>query len=294
MTHWNFYGLVCLFLLSATPGRAQQDYNQKVLTWRTEREAALKAEGGWLNLAGRFTLPPGLSRFGAAKTNRVVFPSGKCPDSLGCFTVRNDSVWMQLFPEVRVLADGKPCSEKPLLLHPSPAPVTLQSGALRWFIIRRGDQFMVRLRDLEHPALQDFHGVPAFPADTTWRFPARFEPTAGKKIVIVNVLGQTSWQDSPGCLAFEHQGNTYRLDALQEGQQLFLLFADETNGLETYGAGRFLYTDLPDASGHTTLDFNYAINPPCAFTDFATCPLPPRQNALPFQVKAGEKSYGKH
>ena len=291
--------LKCLLLigiLHASMGstRAQETYVQRFSAWHAQREAALKAEDGWLNLAGRFVLPTGRSSFGAAKTNRIVFPAGKSADWVGDFLLRNDSVWAVVRPEVSVALSGQPFLGGTVLLYPVSTPTWLQSGSLRWFVIRRGEQFIVRLRDLEHPALSAFHGVPTYPLDTVWRFRARFEPTVGKKIPITNVLGQTNLQDSPGALVFEYGGSTHRLDAIQEGNELFLIFADETNGLETYGTGRFLYADLPDSTSYTVLDFNYAINPPCAFTDFATCPLPPKQNVLPFAVKAGELSVATH
>jgi uncharacterized protein (DUF1684 family) len=272
---------------------AKSDLAQEWRDWHQQRTQSLAAENGWLNLAGRFALAAGRSSFGAAKNNHIVFPAGKCPDLLGHFLLKNDTIWLETAPNAPILANGKPIAAL-LRLYPSDSSITLQSGSLRWFVIRRGAQFIVRLRDLEHPALRQFGGVPTYPFDAVWRVKARLEPTQGRQIAITNILGQTSMQDSPGTLVFEWQGKTQRLDAVLEGEQLFILFSDETTGATTYGSGRFLYADQPDASGHTLLDFNRAINPPCAFTDFATCPLPPPQNALPFAVTAGEKNYGGH
>jgi hypothetical protein len=118
------------------------------------------------------------------------------------------------------------------------------------------------------------------------------KPTFPTYIPITNVLGQTTPQPSPGKLVFDLKGVRLTLDALEEGEGLFLLFADETNGGETYPSGRFLYTGKPGPDGFVELDFNRSINPPCAFTAFATCPLPPRQNRLPLSIKAGEKDPG--
>jgi uncharacterized protein len=272
---------------------AQSDYAQQWQAWHQQRVQSLAAENGWLNLAGRFALAAGRSSFGAAKSNRIVFPAGKCPDLLGHFLLKNDSVWLEIEPNSPILANGKPVAA-PLRLYPSDSSITLQSGSLRWFVIRRGEQFIVRLRDLEHPVLRRFEGVPTYPLDSAWRVTARLEPTKGRQIAITNILGQTSMQDSPGALVFDWQGKTQRLDAVLDSDQLFILFSDETSGAATYGSGRFLYAAPPDASGRTLLDFNRAINPPCAFTEFATCPLPPPQNALPFAVTAGEKNYGAH
>jgi uncharacterized protein len=280
-----------LFLFAMVCGHAQSDYTETLNQWRKQRVESLKGEEGWLNLAGRFILSKGQSTFGSSTKNKIRFPKGKCAKYMGHFALENDTVWMQA--DKKVMVNGV-IRRGRLPLYPAASPQIVQSGSLRWFVIRRGDQFVVRLRDLEHPSLRGFHGAEAYPADTTWRLKARLEPSEGKIISITNVLGQTSLQESPGTLVFDWKGQKCRLDPLVEGNQLFIIFSDETTGTETYGSGRFLYAALPDANGETTLDFNYAINPPCAFTAFATCPLPPPQNALPLSVKAGEKNYGEH
>jgi uncharacterized protein (DUF1684 family) len=166
---------------------------------------------------------------------------------------------------------------------------------LRWTIIKRGDKIGVRLRNLKSSAAIDFKGVPRFAVDSFWRIAATLQPAGnGANILITNVLGQTSVQKSPGKLVFKFNGAQYSLDALEEGNELFIIFADATSGSTTYPSGRFLSAKKPDADGHTVIDFNKAYNPPCAFTDYATCPLPPKQNDLPFPVTAGEKYDGHH
>ena len=149
----------------------------------------------------------------------------------------------------------------------------------------------LRLRDLASPLLTSFNGTERFALDSNLKLIAHLEPTQQNKLLIANVLGQISPLASPGKLVFNINGTTYTLDALEEGDELFILFGDATSGKETYPAGRFLYTNKPDANGNTILDFNKAFNPPCAFTKFATCPLPPKQNILPISIKAGEKNY---
>ena len=170
----------------------------------------------------------------------------------------------------------------------------LKHNTLRWFVIKRGERYAIRLRDLESPFLKEFHGIETFIVDSKWKLKAKFVPTAGKKIAILDITGQTSQQDSPGVLVFTIAGKEYKLDALTEGEEFFIIFGDKTNKKETYGAGRFVYATKPDAEGYTFLDFNKAYNPPCAFTPYATCPLPPKQNLLPIEIKAGEKNYGHH
>jgi uncharacterized protein len=270
-------------------GQADTAYARQHATWHRQREAGLAAADGWLNLAGRFVLAEGSNSFGAHPTNRLLFPKGRCADFLGDILLKNDSVWVIARPDSGVLIDGR-VPPTPTLLFPTDTARTLQVGVLRGFVIRRGTQHILRLRDLEHPALRTFAGVPTYPLDTAWRVTARLEPGTDGTVAITNVLGITSEQPTPGTLVFVLRGRTCRLTPIADGGQLFLIFADETSGLTTYGTGRFLYAPLPDAEGRTTLDFNYAISPPCAFTEFATCPLPPRQNALPLAVTAGEKN----
>jgi len=161
-------------------------------------------------------------------------------------------------------------------------------------IVKRGDKVGVRVKDTESETRREFKGLEYYPIDPKWRIEARLEPyTPPKAIPITNVLGITEDETSPGALAFEVDGKTYRIDPiLEKGEtDLFVMIADQTTGKETYGAGRYLYVSPPDANGKVVIDFNKTYSPPCAFTNFATCPLPPQQNHLPFRIDAGEKKY---
>ncbi|MBU3744882.1 MAG: DUF1684 domain-containing protein, partial [Sediminibacterium sp.] len=159
----------------------------------------------------------------------------------------------------------------------------------RWNIIVRGDKIGVRFRDLASPALLSFTDIPRFPVLPKWKISARFEPRVANTIEILNVLGQKNQEVSPGKLVFNYQQKTYGLDVLEEGDQWFILFADATSGHTTYPTGRFLYVPKKSSGELVFIDFNQAFNPPCAFTTFATCPIPPPQNRLPFAITAGEK-----
>ena len=162
---------------------------------------------------------------------------------------------------------------------------------------RPGGVPLLRVRDLASRARQDFTGLDCFPIDESARVEARFEPfTPPKPIPIVNVLGDVIDTPSPGRLIFRLHDAEYALDALIDDPSepdLFVIFRDRTNGSGTYPAGRYLHVPLP-VGGKTTIDFNQAYNPPCAFTVFATCPLPPKQNWLKTAVEAGEKNYRLH
>lgn len=268
------------------------EYEKEIKAWQKQRIEGLKKEDGWLNLAGLFWLEDGKNSFGASSDNKIVFPADKSKPFLGNLILGKNEVFIEAKPDAEIF-NGKQMVEK-LKIFPAEKSIVLKHNSLRWFVIKRGDKYAVRLRDLESPFLQEFKGIDTFPIDEKWKIKAKFVPTSGNKIAILNVTGQTSQQDSPGKLLFKIDGNEYSLDALTEDNSLFVIFGDKTNKTQTYGAGRFLIAEQPDSEGFTYLDFNKAYNPPCAFTPYATCPLPPKQNQLTVSITAGEKNYGHH
>ncbi len=279
---------------AATPaGGAADAYRREIEGWRAKRDAGLKNPDGWLTLVGLFWLEEGDNRFGSDPGNRLVFPAGKAPAVAGTLVRHGDAVTVRAEPGAGLESDGHPVTEMALAADGKGKPTVLRLGSLSFYVIKRGDRLGVRVKDSQSPALAAFHGLASFPADPGWRVTARFEAhSQPKSIAIANVLGQVDDEPSPGVVVFERGGKTYRLDALaNDDGGLFLIFADQTNGRDTYGAGRFLDTD-PPRDGKVVVDFNKSYNPPCAFTAFATCPLPPRQNRLAAAVTAGEKKYG--
>ncbi len=171
-------------------------------------------------------------------------------------------------------------------------PPTPRLGSLQWQVIQRQDLIGIRLRDTANAALEEFEGIETFPVSLDWRIPAKFDWYDPPRIIEVpNVLGMISEQPSPGAVVFQVGGEKLRLDVTgnPEGRSFSIVFGDETNGIETYGGGRFLSVGAPDEHGRTFIDFNLAYNPPCVFTEFATCPLPTRENILPVRIEAGEK-----
>jgi uncharacterized protein (DUF1684 family) len=187
--------------------------------------------------------------------------------------------------------------DAPLRTDADGKPDVLKLGRISFFVLRRGDRFAIRVKDPESAALKAFKGVENFPVDPSSRVTARFEPySTPREVGIPTVLGTTVKMRAPGQVRFKLRGRTLILQPVQEDPadgQLFFIFRDGTSGRETYPAGRFLYADAPK-DGKVVLDFNKAINPPCAFTPFATCPLPPEQNRLKVRIAAGEKKYGEH
>lgn len=297
----NLIILLLAVLVQCAPkggGEASIDdaaYKLEIEAWHQKRVESLKGPKGWLNLAGLFWLNDGINTFGSGERNNIIFPAGKIPERAGFFTNKLGVVSLDVAPSLEIKVDGVPL-KRAVVFHIDSTKNPVQThGSLEWFIIRRDAKLGVRLRDLEHPAVAAFHGIERYDIDKTWRLEADFEVAdTSRTVQITNVLGQTYSQRSPGTLKFTVKGRTHRLDVLDEGgEEYFVIFGDDTNAKETYGSGRYMYVAKP-VKGRTILDFNKAYNPPCAFTEFATCPLPPRQNILKIAVTAGEKNFQLH
>ncbi len=262
--------------------------------WRAARAEEVAGAQGWLTLVGLHWLRDGSYTIGRARDNDIVLASPALARHAGRLIVAASSVRLEPAAHSGLTVDGAPAAARELAPPPEQDGVVLAAGSLRLFVIARAGRLALRVRDLDSAARRDFHGLDYFPTDPGWRLEARFEPYAPpRRIPITNVFGDEIQMLSPGALVFGHAGRELRLDALLEApgdDHLFVMFADETSGRETYGAGRFLHVPLP-VDGVTHVDFNEAYNPPCAFTGFATCPLPPPQNRLPVAVRAGELRY---
>lgn len=282
--------LLFLFLVAALPAFTQPGYPQQYKEWRKKRIEALKAENGWLNLVGLLWLEHGKNTFGSGSNNHLVFPPESIPKYAGYFQRNGDSVTLVTADKVNITINGIPVKNTLLLANDSSVSPVCAYRSLRWTIIKRGERMGIRLRDLNSPAVKNFHDIAIYPLRDSWKITATLHTeNIPATIPITNVLGQTSEQKVAGRLTFKINNTEYSLDALEEDGELFIIFADATNKKETYPSGRFLYAVKPAPGGTTVLDFNKAINPPCAFTPYATCPLPPRQNRLPVAITAGEK-----
>ncbi len=278
---------------AASPGGAS--YEQELEQWKAKRLANLKSEDGWLSLIGLFWLKEGENRFGSDLTGEIVLPDGKAPALAGTLRLAAGKVTLDAKPDAKITSKGQPVTTLELKSDEDGEPTMLEMGSLSFHVVKRGERLGLRVKDRENPARAAFKGTDYYPADRKWVVNARFEPyQPPKQVPILNVLDMTTEEISPGALAFEVDGRPYRLEALKEKgeEQFFIIFADQTSGKETYGAGRYLYADPPGADGRVTLDFNRAYSPPCAFTKYATCPLPPQQNRLALRVEAGERYLG--
>jgi uncharacterized protein (DUF1684 family) len=291
-------------LLAITFFKCSQDLNEKgspqyitkVKEWHNKRIERLKKENGWLNLTGLYWLKEGENKFGSDKSNDVIFPEGKAPAFIGTLTLHDSTVTIKVNNGIEVKSDGKVVTSLELK-NDMQGETILELGSLRWFIIKRQNKYGVRLRDLESPLVKSFKGIDTFPINSDWRIEANLEPyNPPKKVEVYDVIDNVDTTLVLEALTFVKDGVTYKLDPLDAGKQYFIIFADETSGKETYGIGRFLYIDKADSTGKIYIDFNKAYNPPCAFTKYATCPIPLKQNHLKLKITAGEKAFnsGEH
>jgi uncharacterized protein (DUF1684 family) len=273
----------------AGPG-AEAAHRAEIEAWRAARVERLKQPEGWLSLVGLHWLAEGSQTVGRAPDNDVVLAVG--PDRLGTLTLADRRVRLALADGVDARIGDTDAREGDLVADSAGTPTVVRFGRASFVLIERSGRFGLRVRDPEAPTRTGFVGIDHYPIDPAWRIEARFEPhPEGRTIEIASVINTLEPMANPGALVFEFGGKTHRLEAIDDGSgQLFLIFADRTNGRETYGPGRFLYAAMPE-DGRTTLDFNRAYNPPCAFNAYSTCPLPPPENRLDLAVTAGERRY---
>lgn len=266
-------------------------YRAEIARWRQEREASLKADGGWLTVAGLFWLKPGANPAGSARLSAVRLPTG-APERLGEFLLEGSAVtFLPAVPGATL--NGRPVADSGVEIHPytGEGSDVIAFGDLQFLLLERGGRLGIRLKDNHSPLRREFTGLNWYPVDEAWRVTGKFEPSPdAARIVFETVLGDQQVMESAGFVTFEIEGRRLTLQAARSERRLFFVFRDATSGSETYPGGRFLYTDFPEGD-RVELDFNRAYNPPCAFTPHSTCPLPPPQNRLPVAIRAGELKY---
>jgi len=277
-------------LFAADSGKWQQDLD----TWRTDRAQKLLAPDGWFSLVGLDWLQPGKNTVGKAADNRIRLTSQNAPDHLGVLDLENGKV--QLLAPSDGFPAGLTVDDKPAQATTLTEENTLRVGTLTLVAIKRGDRFGLRSKDADAPTRKQFHGLNWYAPDTRYRVTARWIPyTPQHDVAIPTIIGTTLHDKVPGAAEFTLNGKTVRLEPIVEDGKLFFILRDTTSRSTTYGAARFLYTDLPanglDKPGELLLDLNRLQNPPCAYTPYATCPLPPEQNRLAVAFPVGEKRY---
>jgi len=272
-----------------------------LLAWRAHREQRLSAPDGWFTLVGLEWLKPGVNTVGSASDNRIRL-SADAPAHLGIIEVNGGDI--RLVPpsggfSPGVQLDGAPAQAAKLADDEAEKPSVLTAGTLTILLLHRGDRHALRIKDSQAPTRLNFHGLHWYAPDPHYRVEARWIPFVPvKKIKVPSIIGVTDEMPAPGVAEFTLDGKTLQLEPVLEdpnAKQLFFILRDTTSRTTSYGAARFLYTDFPDHGldqpGHLTLDFNRLQNPPCAYTAFATCPLPPEQNRMAIALPVGEAKY---
>jgi len=279
------------FVLAALPALAADPaWVKSVTEWRERAELGLRRDNGWLTLAGRFIMKPGANTFGTGEKNDIVFPKGLGPEQMGTLLVEPGKVTLKLAPGVTMEKDGMPFEERVMSTNLEKRD-WVTSGRAAFHIIERDGKYILRLADNESQVRKNFQGRVWYEVNESYKVKAKYVPySPAKKVSIVNVIDEVSDEPVPGYVEFKLNGKTHRLDAVGDDEGLFFILKDDTAGKSTYGSGRFLYVDKKPAPNATfDLDLNRIYNPPCAFSEFTTCPLPPKQNILKTKIEAGEK-----
>ena len=282
---------------TSPPPPPDPEHVQEIEEWREGRVTRLQSETGWLSLVGLHWLEPGENRFGTGGDNEIVLPEGTAPALAGTFVLEDGRVRLRAEPAAGLTIEGEPVTERELAADISGSPDILRVQDLYLHVIQRGEQIGIRVKDPNSPVLRDFHGLDYFPINGEYRMQLplqRYETV--REIAVPSVLGTSQPMLALGFVEFELEGRPWKLIPVVyklDDPDLFFIFGDLTNGKESYGAGRFLYGQLGE-NDMVALDFNKSYSPPCVFTPFATCPLPPKENRLTLRIEAGEKTYSTH
>ncbi|MGP0071809.1 MAG: DUF1684 domain-containing protein [Bryobacteraceae bacterium] len=262
-------------------------YRREVEQWRAEHQSEIAKDFGWLTVVGLDWLKEGDNRIGADPSSEVPLPPGSALRQVAVISWHASNAILHPAPGVRLTLNGKPATVTSLREDDD----VLAINHLQFFLILRGDRAGIRLKDNDSAARKHFQGLSWYPADPSWRIQAKFTPwPAPHSLSFHNTIGQEEHEPSPGYVTFQKDGREFRLEPMLDDGKLFFVIRDETSGKTTYGASRFLYAE-PAKNGIVFLDFNKSENPPCAFTSYATCPLPPPRNRLSLAIRAGEKKY---
>ena len=278
-------------LASAADPLSIKDYTASIEKWRAESEAKLKSDTGWLTVSGLFWLKEGRSTFGSAPGNDLVLPAGVAPRA-GTFIRTGKRIGVEINKGVAVTLKGKPVTKLDALVNDAEAKEDiLVLGDVSLLVIDRGTKIGIRLRDKNSQLRREFTHKTWFPVQPDYRVVAKFIPQPERVVRIPNMVNELEEHKVIGVTEFTLNGKSHRLEPVLADGQLFFFFKDKTAGKQTYGAGRYLYADLPK-DGKVVIDFNKVYNPPCVFTPYATCPLPLKHNQLDIPIPAGELKYG--
>jgi uncharacterized protein (DUF1684 family) len=291
--------LAVVIVLSCGGGEEKQDeqltFEMDEIRWREERGWSMMSTTSWLTIAGLFWLEEGENTFGTGAVNAIRLPEGSAPAEAGVFELREGIIRVIPADGVAITMKGTAIGETQLTSDGAGKPDIIALNDLKMWVLMRGDRYAIRLRDFNAPRLKNFKGLEFFPIKEEYRIRGEYHPfPAPRQVMVPTIIGTEAVMVSPGYITFGLAERHLRLDAFEAGNdpnKLFIVFKDRTSGAETYGACRFLTAEILDDDG-VDLNFNRAHNPPCAYTPYATCPLPPRRNELSVRIEAGEKMYG--
>jgi uncharacterized protein len=283
--------VVLMASLAFSAAGVEDGYREEIDRWREKRLESLKADDGWLSVSGLFWLKPGETRMGSDPSNDILLPA-RTPETLGTLKLADGTAFFYVASGVTVTRNGLPFSGGEIHSDADPHPDTLAVGDVKLILIKRGSRLALRLKDNQSPLRASFAGLRWYPPRPEWRIEAKFVASpAPTKLVLDTIVGESEAEDSPGYVTFQREGNVYKLQAIgQKDGSLWFVFRDKTSGRTTHGGARQLYADAPK-NGVVVLDFNKAMNLPCAYIPYATCPLAPPQNRLSVAVEAGELKY---
>ncbi len=287
----SFFALPLLADQKTEPLIESKTHQELIEAWRDSRFEGLSQPDGWLTLVGLEWLKEGENRVGSAADNDIRLTGG--PEHWGSVFLQNDLLRFVSSDHETVSINGESVQQAELVADNKGEPTLVTGGTLSFYTIFRGS-YALRIKDSQAKTLRSFKGVENYPINVSWRIDGRFiRAEEGASIEISNVLGQVSDSQVFGTFEFDMDGKTHSLLGLgnEESEDLWFIFADRTSGHDTYGAGRFLYSDGMPGNGRLTVDFNKAYNPPCAFNPYSTCPLPPQRNRMDLLVTAGEKDF---
>lgn len=283
------------------PAVESQLYHDQILEWRMANETKLKSPTGWLALTGHYWLDDSVSSIGKGPDSVVQIPAEVSEPVDAKLETGAGQVVLTQASDSQILVDGQHRERTSLSINRTELDAdstnTMTIGAhlhLHLQLVQRSGRLAVRVRDANSASIRQFRGKNWFAVDEKFRVKARFVPYDEEHAIrIVNIRGEETEMRVVGYATFEVDDKVYRLDALTEGPgDLFFVFKDKTCGKESYAPGRFLNVERPSKADFI-LDFNKAYNPPCAFSPHTLCPLPPSQNHLDIEIRAGEKKYEK-
>lgn len=282
--------LILVFIFINNCQGPNKEHQNEIESFQKKRINYLQSRKGYLNLVGLYWIFEGNYILGSNKDSGIILPK-KFPNEFGRMDISEDSIKFEFIDPVLV-------DSSQFLLSFNYAKSQLGHhfswGPFQWFIIKRGQNYALRVKDFQNPLIRKIDEIPSFDPDISWRIKGIFKPYAHQKMrTISNIWGHAVTQPTAGTVTFKYNDKKFELESNIESNKLAVIFKDGTTGDQTYSGGRQLYLTDPDEKGNVILDFNKSFNFPCAFNDFTTCPVPPENNHLPFSIFAGEKYYFK-